>query len=112
MSLPRQDLGWTPDTLFRWTESKFSDSEKLQTALLDAQEKRLDKMEAEMSQRFDGVDENFERLTTNITTIGTVISTLRDTLSERTGMMNLVRTVAPILISLGSLIALIVVSSH
>jgi hypothetical protein len=108
MSLARQESDWTPDTLYLWARDKFTDMEKLHAALVEAQEKRLDKLETDMNQRFDGVDENFNRLTSTITTLGTGISALRDTVSERTGMMNVIRTLAPILIALGSLIALIV----
>ena len=108
MTLP--STGWTPDTLYAWTRDRLYDAEKLQAALVAAQDKRLDKLETEMSQRFDGVDENFRGLRTDIEAIAASINTVNNTVSERGGGLNLIQRLVPNLISIGSIVAIILVA--
>ena len=102
--------GWTPDTLYAWTRDRLYDAEKFQAALVEAQEKRLDKLEDEMKQRFDGVDENFRGLHTDIEALGSSINALGNTISERGGGINLIQKLVPNLISIASIVALILVA--
>lgn len=116
MTLPRQDIGWTPDTLYAWTRDRLHDAEKFQAALVAAQEKRLDKLESEMSQRFDGVDENFRGLRadfeTSFTSLNASVNAIGKTISERGGGLNLLRSLVPNVISIASIVALILVAKH
>lgn len=108
----REDIGWTPDTLYAWTRDRLTDAEKFQAALISAQEKRLDKLETEMGQRFDGVDENFRALRTDFEAFGKSINAIGNTISERGGGINLLQKLVPNLISIASIVALIVVANH
>jgi hypothetical protein len=105
VTIPVDEIGWTPNTLYLYTERRFTEMDRRFAEAMAAQKEALEKFEDEVSQRFDGTDKNFEGLRNLITTLGT-------TISQRSGALNLLARVIPNLIALASIAALIYVSGH
>lgn len=88
--------GWTPSTLKIYVDQRFDDMNARVSAALTAQQTALDKLNVEVTQRFDGVDKNLDRV---IATVG-----------ERTGGIQLVQRIVPNLIAIASIVAIILVA--
>lgn len=88
--------GWTPSTLKIYVDQRFDDMNARVSAALTAQQTALDKLNSEVTQRFDGVDKNLDRVIV--------------TISERGGGLNLIQRMVPNLIAVASIVALIFVA--
>lgn len=93
---PQPTRGWTADTLKEYTDMRFLEmNTRFSLALADTKDS-IEKIDTEMIQRFDGVDQNLDR----------VIKTV----SERTGSITLLQRLVPNMIAIASIVALIFVS--
>ena len=93
--MPETPVGWNANTLKVYVDQRFDDMNARISAALKANQEAVEKVDLEVTRRFDGMDMNFDRLF--------------KTVNERGGGINLLQRVIPSLIALGSLIALIVV---
>lgn len=88
--------GWTPATLKVYVDQRFDDMNARVSAALTAQQTALDKLNSEVTQRFDGVDKNLDRVIV--------------TISERGGGLSIIQKIVPNLIAIASIIAVILVA--
>jgi hypothetical protein len=89
--------GWTADTLKVYVDQRFDDMNARISQALKANQEAVEKVDQEVTRRFDGMDQNFDRLF--------------KTVNERGGGMNLLKQVIPSVIAIGSIIAVIVVGT-
>lgn len=102
--MPETPTGWNANTLKVYVDQRFDDmNARVSAALVDAQH-ATEKLDLEVTRRFDGMDKNFDRLFSRV-------NDLQGTLNERGGGLSLIKTAVPSIIALASVIAVIVVGT-